>query len=130
MQVVIALGGRPKGARRLYGLTFAIFAVLTYYLLATALILAYKLAEAATSDFSPRESVGARLLQILSSEAVLLGGALLSTFGAYVISALLFRDVAHIFTCFIQCESANCILLRFALARRRGQRYFEFERCS
>lgn len=120
MQVVVALGGRPKGARRLYGLTFAIFAVLTYYLLANALILAYKLAQAATFDFSPRESVGARLLQIISSEAVLLGGALLSTFGAYVISALLFRDVAHIFTCFIQCTSADIVAMKSALALRLG----------
>lgn len=106
-QLVLALGGRPKGARRLYSITFATFAILTYYLLANALILAYKLAQAASFDFSARQSVGSRILQVISSEAVLLSAALLSTFGAYVVAAILFRDVADILTCFVQCASAH-----------------------
>ncbi|SGY21407.1 BQ5605_C016g08233 [Microbotryum silenes-dioicae] len=96
LQILLALGNRPKAERFAYTLCISIFAFFSLYLISNTVLLTYM-------SFCP---IGTILAQRTGSiVSVFLGGTygpifsgLLGTFGVYIFSSLLYLDPWHLLT--------------------------------
>ncbi|KAH8925253.1 glycosyltransferase family 2 protein [Atractiella rhizophila] len=96
LQVILALGNRPKGERFVYATCFWIFAGLSLYLIANTILLTVK-------AFCPigtllDQNNGSVVNVYLGSTYGPIFAGLLGTFGVYIISSFLALDPWHIFT--------------------------------
>ncbi|ODM22438.1 Chitin synthase C [Aspergillus cristatus] len=99
LQFILALGNRPKGARLPYTLSFLYFSLVQFYVLICSFYLVANAFSGGTLDFNMSDGVGAFLSSFFSSQGpgiVLI--ALVSTYGIYVVSSLLYMDPWHILT--------------------------------
>lgn len=92
---ILALGNRPKGSRFQYKTLFIAFGIIQTYSFVIAIYLATQ-AFSGTDYFSTSGKTGAASL--LASPGFLVILALASTFGLYIVSALLYLDVLHLLT--------------------------------
>ncbi|KAJ3109173.1 Chitin synthase, class 2 [Phlyctochytrium planicorne] len=96
---IVSLGNRPEGAKILFlilAIVFAIFMAVMVFVSFYTVILSvneYNKTTAATGSFGSLTNVPAFRDLVVS---------LMSTFGLYFVSSVLFLDAAHIFTCMVQ----------------------------
>ncbi|KGB79519.2 chitin synthase [Cryptococcus deuterogattii R265] len=99
LQLVLALGNRPKGEKGLYILTLWVYAFLSLYLIVCSIILSVVAFKGALRD---GESIGAKLGNLFNSTNGVLVAAIMSTIGIYLIASFLYRDPWHMFSSFPQ----------------------------
>ncbi|KAG8923114.1 Chitin synthase, class 2, partial [Tulasnella sp. 408] len=97
---ILALGNRPKGEVPLYVATFAVYAVLSAYLIFCSIYLTVK--AFSQINFVNAPTVGQKITTLLSGPNGVLLAALVSTFGIYLTASILYRDPWHMFSSFIQ----------------------------
>lgn len=88
---LLALGNRPKGAKKQYTFLFVIFGIIQIYALAVALFLSVKAFSG--SDGETEFFTKTKLLVLV---------ALVSTYGVYLISGLIYLDPWHLLHSFLQ----------------------------
>lgn len=96
LQVILALGNRPKGEKPAYVVSFVVFGLFAAYLLAMTLILTIK----AFCPLSVEMSVagGQNVFSIfLGSDYGPIFAGIAGTFGIYIVSSFLYLDPWHIF---------------------------------
>ena len=93
---LLALGNRPKGSRFQYKFLFVVFGVIQTYAFIISIYLATLAftGSSGTNPFSDGEHSG--LSGFVHSAGFLVVLALASTFGLYIISAILYLDVGHL----------------------------------
>ncbi|GAA94465.1 glycosyltransferase family 2 protein [Mixia osmundae IAM 14324] len=100
LSFIIALGNRPKGEAGTYVLMFWIFALLGYYLLVCAVWLTIK---AFTGiQWNGASTIGEKVGELLTGSNNVLVAALVSTYGVYLFSSLLYGDPWHMLHSFPQ----------------------------
>ncbi|VDB96839.1 unnamed protein product [Peniophora sp. CBMAI 1063] len=104
LQFVLALGNRPKGEKMAYTVTFALYAVLSLYLIVCSFALTGQAIKNIPSELSKLsdQSVGSKILFFLKPPVGSLVVALISTFGIYFFASFLYRDPWHMFSSFLQ----------------------------
>lgn len=100
LQFILALGNRPKGEVGLYVTTFAVYAACAAYLIFCSIYLSIKAFSAISFKNAP--TVAEKFTTLLSGPNGVLLAALVSTFGIYFTSSLLYRDPWHMFSSFPQ----------------------------
>lgn len=90
---LLALGNRPKGARKQYTFMFVVFGIIQIYALIVAFYLCFN-----AFLHSPDKAV----TSLMGSAQLLVIIALVSTYGVYLVSGIIYLDPWHIFTCFAQ----------------------------
>ncbi|TFK28777.1 glycosyltransferase family 2 protein [Coprinopsis marcescibilis] len=101
LQFILGLGNRPKGERIPYAITFWVYAVLFVYLLVCSFWLtvdAFKKIPAQLAGKTPGEVASAFFAPPIGA----LIAAMVSTYGIYLISSILYRDPWHMVSSFIQ----------------------------
>lgn len=88
---LLALGNRPKGAKKQYTFLFIVFGLIQTYALAVALFLSVK-------AFSPNPAEP----EFFSQTKILVLVALVSTYGVYLISGVIYLDPWHLIHSFFQ----------------------------
>lgn len=119
LQFILALGNRPKSERFLYKMSFTVFAISAYYLIACAFILVVRAFQ--NISFTAAETtIADKVLSIISGTNGVILAALASTYGIYIVSSILYLDFWHIVTSFAQymgiAPSLVLILSVFALS--------------
>ncbi|KAH8093838.1 chitin synthase, partial [Phellopilus nigrolimitatus] len=102
LQFVLALGNRPKGERLAYTLTLWVYAILALYLLVCAFWLTGNAFADIPNQLKNASSIGDIVKKLVEPPVGALIAAMISTFGIYLISSLLYRDPWHIFSSFFQ----------------------------
>ncbi|KAF8625346.1 hypothetical protein AX17_006888 [Amanita inopinata Kibby_2008] len=102
MQFILALGNRPKGERTAYSVTLWVFAILATYLLVCSFWLTGHSFANIHNAMRDKKSASQILLAIFEPPVGPLLAAMLSTFGIYLISSILYCDPWHVFTSFFQ----------------------------
>ncbi|KAI0032864.1 chitin synthase [Vararia minispora EC-137] len=106
LQFVLALGNRPKGERAAYAITLWIYAVLAFYLTFASIALTIKAfintPQLLAEQLQGKTGAKAIILSFIGSPVGSLVVALVSTYGIYFISSLLYRDPWHMFSSFFQ----------------------------
>lgn len=97
MSFVLALGNRPKGSRYSYIVSIGVFGVIQFYVL----VISFYLAASAFKETSIT-SIGEFFSNFFTSITGLIVVALASTFGLYILSAILYLDPWHILHSFVQ----------------------------
>lgn len=95
---ILALGNRPKGSKWMYYMLVTIFAVIQVY----ALIISFQLTYRAFEHQNMKDVFKDLFSDFVSNTALLVIVALASTFGLFIVSAIIYLDPWHIFTSFIQ----------------------------
>ncbi|KAM0791469.1 hypothetical protein ACM66B_005922 [Microbotryomycetes sp. NB124-2] len=96
LQIILALGNRPKAERFFYTLSFSVYALFSAYLIFMTVILTIK-------AFCPigtllRESQGSSISVFLGSTYGPIFAGIAGTFGVYIVSSLLYLDPWHLLT--------------------------------
>lgn len=103
LQFILALGNRPKAERFAYSLTLWVYAILGLYLLVCSLFLTGLAFQQIPAQLASRQGdVGGMIAAFLQPPLGPLVAAMLSTFGIYFVSSLLFADPWHMFSSFFQ----------------------------
>ncbi|CAL1701071.1 unnamed protein product [Somion occarium] len=102
LQFVLALGNRPKGERGAYALTLWVYAILALYLLVCSFALTVQAFMAIPDKIKAAKTSSEVIKVFLSSDVGTLIAAILSTYGIYIISSLLYRDPWHMVSSFLQ----------------------------
>ncbi|KAK4056773.1 hypothetical protein OIO90_002325 [Microbotryomycetes sp. JL221] len=96
LQIILALGNRPKAERGFYTLSFSVYALFSAYLITMTVILTIK-------AFCPistllNEASGSSVSVFLGSTYGPIFAGIAGTFGVYIISSLLYLDPWHLLT--------------------------------
>lgn len=89
----LSLGNRPKGSRKQFTILFVIYGVMQTYALVIAFYLSVR---AFQSNPNPFQGNDGGIVGLAQSAGFLVVVALASTYGLYIISALLYLDVGHL----------------------------------
>ncbi|KAG8855624.1 Chitin synthase, class 2 [Tulasnella sp. 330] len=100
LQFVLALGNRPKGEVPLYIATFCVYALLSAYMVFCSIFLTVK--AFSSISFKNEPTLGGKIGELLTGTNTVLIAALISTFGIYLFSSILYRDPWHMFSSFPQ----------------------------
>lgn len=102
LQFILALGNRPKGSRWTYIISFAVYALIQFYILVDSFYLVAH-AFGSGTGFVVNEGADAFIKSFVSSTgAGIIIIALASTYGLYFVASFLYLDPWHMFTSFIQ----------------------------
>ncbi|KAL5482358.1 CHS4_2 [Sanghuangporus weigelae] len=99
MCFILSLGNRPQGSKRAYTLAFCGFAVVTIYMTAAAVVLAYMGIKGVINENGGSVSFGDLIGNSIFRNIVI---SLAATVGLYLVSSLLFFEPWHMITSFIQ----------------------------
>lgn len=102
LQFILALGNRPKGSRWTYIISFAVYALIQFYILVDSFYLVGH-AFGSGTGFVVNEGADAFIKSFVSSTgAGIIIIALASTYGLYFVASFLYLDPWHMFTSFLQ----------------------------
>lgn len=100
LQLILALGNRPKGSRYSYLMSFVIFSVIQTYVLVDSVYLVYQgVHNGLGLDINHGAMAFVKSFFSSSSAGIILV-ALASTFGLYFVASFLYMDPWHMFTSF------------------------------
>ncbi|KAJ2932176.1 hypothetical protein H1R20_g4898, partial [Candolleomyces eurysporus] len=102
MQFILALGNRPKSERVAYTASFYIFAILALYLLVCSLWLTARSFADIPRALGPNPTAQQVFRSFFQVPIGPLIAAIISTFGIYLFSSLLYLNPGHMFHSFIQ----------------------------
>ncbi|PLW31854.1 hypothetical protein PCANC_17200 [Puccinia coronata f. sp. avenae] len=95
LQVILALGNRPKGEKAAYVVSFIVFGIFAAYLLAMTLVLTINAFCPLSAQLAAAEG-GDVLLVFMGSTYGPIFAGIAGTFGIYIISSILYMDPWHI----------------------------------
>ena len=99
LQLLLALGNRPKGSRWSYLVSFVVFGIIQLYVLVDAADLVYKAFKPGMPHFN-HSSPFAFIASFFKSTAGEVLCALAATYGLYFLSSFMYMDPWHMFTSF------------------------------
>lgn len=100
MTVILAIGNRPQGSRRSYTHLMMVFAVITCYMTACAILLAVKSIQQVLHNMPPGGNKGIELIQNPVFRNIVV--SVCSTFGCWLIASLLWLEPWHMLTSSVQ----------------------------
>lgn len=95
---LLALGNKPKGSKYFYYVMIAVFGVIMMYAIVVSLWLAANAAKSLSDVSSVQQFFG----EFFTSTTALVLVALASTFGLYIVTAIIYLDPWHVITSMIQ----------------------------
>lgn len=95
LQVILALGNRPKGEKAAYLISFIVFGMFALYLLAMTLVLTIKAFCPLSAQIAAAEG-GSVLAVFLGSTYGPIFAGIAGTFGIYIVSSIMYMDPWHI----------------------------------
>lgn len=101
LQLILALGNRPKGSKSSYLVSFVVFGIIQLYVLVDAIYLVVRaFSGSAPMDFDTDHGAGAFLRSFFTSNSGVIIVALAATFGLYFTASFMYMDPWHMFTSF------------------------------
>lgn len=95
---ILALGNRPKGAKKQYTFLFVVFGLMQTY----AMVIAFYLTVRAFQGGDPFDLNQPGIPGLVSSSGFLVALALGATYGVYILSGILYLDVGHLLHSLLQ----------------------------
>ncbi|KAH9458754.1 hypothetical protein MJO28_010092 [Puccinia striiformis f. sp. tritici] len=95
LQVILALGNRPKGEKAAYFISFIVFGTFAAYLLGMTMILTINAFCPLSAQLEASEGVGVIQIFMGSTYGPIFAG-IMGTFGIYIVSSILYMDPWHI----------------------------------
>ena len=101
LQLILALGNRPKGSRFSYLMSFIVFGIIQVYVLVDAMYLVVRaFTKGSGMHFDFDHGLGAFLRSFFLSNSGVIIIALAATFGLYFVASFMYMDPWHMFTSF------------------------------
>ncbi|KAB8246528.1 chitin synthase-domain-containing protein [Aspergillus flavus] len=98
LQYILALGNRPKGSKVAYTLSFIYFSIVQLYILVLSFYLVAQAFSGGNLDLNLDDGVAGFIGSFFTSTSGLVLIALVSTYGIYFLSSILYLDPWHMLT--------------------------------